>query len=180
MGLRQWSKRRSGLGTVLLSPVIESRARRLSSTAVYPSRRRFTLLGKSKLFCGGATDTLLKVRQRMRALALSIPQRFAVSSASALVAASLYVMASAQAYSPHPYPSLRALFHPWESWSLTLGIVSLCFVCWKSAFPMFRAGSVLQRVAVVLVLALPACMLVHFVLVLAHVAVWSFQELTAA
>ena len=52
---------RDGVGTDLLSPIVESRAQRFSSTAVYPSCRRITRLHKTSLVCGGMTDTLLQV-----------------------------------------------------------------------------------------------------------------------
>src|SRR5205823_14738939 len=52
---------RSQGGTDLLSPIAESRAQRLSSTALYPSCRRITRLHKTRLVCGGMTDTLLQV-----------------------------------------------------------------------------------------------------------------------
>ena len=55
-------RRHSGIGTDLLFPVIESRAQRFSSTAVYPSCRRPKPLAKSTVVGGGTTDTLLKVK----------------------------------------------------------------------------------------------------------------------
>src|SRR5438045_9696047 len=55
---------RDGVGTDLLSPIVESRAQRFSSTAVYPSCRRTSRLEKTSLVCGGTTDTLLQVGRR--------------------------------------------------------------------------------------------------------------------
>ena len=114
----------------------------------------------------------------MRALALTTPQRLVVAFASALAATPLYVMASAKAHSSHPYPNLGALFHPWESPLLTVTILGLCWASWKVARPIFRTGSVLQRIAAAVALGLPTSMVAHLVLVLARVAVWSVRELT--
>jgi len=114
----------------------------------------------------------------MHAPALTAKQRLLVATTSTLFAVWFYVMASARAVARGGYNLAPQLFHPWESPLLTVGILCFCIVSGIASAPIFRRGTVMRRVGVVSVLALPGFMLAHFVFVIVHAAIWAARELT--
>jgi hydrogenase-4 membrane subunit HyfE len=104
-------------------------------------------------------------------------KRLLVATVSTLIATWLYVMASAQAVAHGGSISATQLLHPWESARLTVCILCVCAFSGITVAPVLGQGTAIQRVGAGCVLALPALMLAHFGIVVAHAAIWAAREL---
>jgi len=102
----------------------------------------------------------------MHAQAPNIRLRFGFALGCVVAAVLLYLSAEAKATAFHDF--YRHSIHPWESTSTTLVILALCAASVIASIPVFRRGSMLQRIGVTVVLLAPLFIVARFLFWIVH------------